>query len=171
MNRLMKIIANTTVISNFAAVQRLDVLRVVLHEVHISTEVYAEIQDGLAEGNEFYTDLESQIYPLSPDGWLHLTSFETDEELRLFSQLPAALHRGEASCLAIAARRGWAFFSDDARARQAGRELNVVVSGTLGVLVRAVRKSSLSLENANALLEKMIRAGYHSPYTDLADLL
>ena len=54
--------------------------------------------------------------PFSNEGWLRLTTFEGDDELRLFGQLPAALHRGEASCLAIAAQRKWAFLTDDARA-------------------------------------------------------
>lgn len=44
----MKVICNTTVISNFAAVNALAILRDVVRELHISTEVYAEIQDGLA---------------------------------------------------------------------------------------------------------------------------
>jgi len=48
-----------------------------------------------------------------------------DEELRLFGQLPEALHRGEDSCLAIAAKRGWAFLTHDARARKAAQELKV----------------------------------------------
>jgi predicted nucleic acid-binding protein len=46
----MKAIANTTVISNFAAVHRLDLLRDLLAELHISTDVYGEIQDGQSEG-------------------------------------------------------------------------------------------------------------------------
>ena len=167
----MSVIANTTVISNFASVGRLDVLRSLLGEVHISTDVYAEIQDGLSEGFNFYIGIESHIHPLTPGGWLRLTSMDDDEELRLFGQLPDALHRGEASCLAIAAKRGWAFLTDDARARTAARELNVAYSGTLGVLVQAVNAGRLPLAEANALLGRMIQAGYRSPYTTLVELL
>jgi predicted nucleic acid-binding protein len=79
----MKVICNTTVISNFAAVNALAILRDVVRELHISTEVYAEIQDGLADGCDFYEGLDAQIYPIAPDGWLHLTAFENDAELRL----------------------------------------------------------------------------------------
>jgi predicted nucleic acid-binding protein len=43
----MEVIANTTIVSNFAAVGQLGLLRDVLGRVFISTEVYAEIQDGL----------------------------------------------------------------------------------------------------------------------------
>lgn len=128
-------------------------------------------QDGLAEGYDFYIGIESHMYPLASDGWLHLTSLEGEEELHIFSHMPAALHRGEASCLAVAVRRGMAFLTDDARARSVARELQVVVSGTLGILVRAVTEEHLSLEVADSVLNQMIKAGYHSPYGTLAGLL
>lgn len=167
----MKVIANTTILSNFCAVGRLDLLRHVLGQVYISTDVYAEILDGLAEGNDFYAGIEAQVYPLKDDGWLHLTAPDSDAELRLFGELQGGLHRGEASCLAIATRRGWALLTDDARARRAARELKVILSGTLGVLVQTVRRGLLSLEEADLLLGQMIRAGYHAPYTSLAELV
>jgi predicted nucleic acid-binding protein len=56
------IIANTTVISNFASVGRLEVLHTLLGQLYLSTEVLAEIQDGYAEGNLFYQGIEKHIY-------------------------------------------------------------------------------------------------------------
>ena len=167
----MTVIANTTIISNFASVGRLDILKDLLGQLYITTEVYAEIQDGLAEGYDFDIGIESHMYPLASDGWLHLTSLEGEEELRIFSHMPAALHRAEASCLGVAVRRGMAFLTDDARARSGARELQVLVSGTLGILVRAVTEEHLSLEVADSVLNQMIKAGYHSPYGTLAGLL
>lgn len=167
----MKIICNTTVISNFAAVDALDVLRDVVRQLHISTDVYAEIQDGLADGCDFYEGLDAQIYPLAVDGWLCMISFESDAELKLYGQLPTTLHRGEASSLAIAAQRKWAFLSDDDRARKAAQQLGVPVSGTLGVLVEAVKTQRLLLAAADELLARMITAGYHAPYRSIAELL
>ena len=61
----MNVIANTTIISNFASVSRLDILRELLEQLYITTEVYAEIQDGLAEGYDFYAGIESHMYPLA----------------------------------------------------------------------------------------------------------
>jgi predicted nucleic acid-binding protein len=101
----MEVIANTTIISNFAVAGRLDLLHQVLGRVFISTEVYAEIQDGLSADSVFYVGIEHHIHPFAPDGWLRLTTLEGDAELRLFGELPDALHRGEASCLAVAAHR------------------------------------------------------------------
>jgi predicted nucleic acid-binding protein len=85
----------------------------------------------------------------------------------LFGQLLGPLHRGEASCLAIAAQRGWAFLTDDARARKAATELNVTVSGTLGVLTQAVKADLLPMDEANRVLAQMIDRGYYSPYSTL----
>lgn len=167
----MKVIANTTIISNFAAVGRLDILRDLLGQLFITTEVYAEIQDGLAEGYEFYAGIELHMSLFIPDGWLHLTSLQDDEEFRIFSTMPAALHRGEASCLAVAVRREMAFLTDDARARAVAHGLHVLVSGTLGVLVSAVKEKLLTLETADSLLNQMIQAGYRSPHGTLVELL
>lgn len=167
----MNVIANTTVISNFASIGRLDLLPQLLGEVYLSTEVYAEIQDGLAEGHTFYAGIETHVHPLTPQGWLRLTALDSDAELRLFGQLLESLHRGEAASLAIAAQRRWAFFTDDARARQIGRDLHVPISGTLGVLLQVVKAQFLSLAEANVLLDRMICAGYRSPYTDLVELI
>jgi len=167
----MKVIANTTILSNFAAVGRLDLLRDLLGEVYLTTEVYAEIQDGLAEGCDFYAGIEAFLHPLAADGWLKLTSLEGDDERRLFGRLPKALHHGEASCLAIAAVRDWALLSDDDRARKAAGDLGVIVSGTLGALTMAVRTGVLTLTEANVLLTRMIRAGYRSPFSNLVELM
>jgi hypothetical protein len=46
----MSVIANTTVISNFASINQLDLLRRLFGALYISTEVYEEIRIGLEEG-------------------------------------------------------------------------------------------------------------------------
>lgn len=167
----MMVIANTTVISNFAAVRQLDLLRRLLNAVYISTDVYAEIQDGIAEGIRAYDGIDAHIVPFSEDGWLHLTALQGDEELRLFNRMPASLHRGEASCLAIAVQRGWAFVTDDASARKTARTLGVPISGTLGILIEAVSTAALSAPEADRLLEEMIASGYRSPHRTVSELL
>ncbi|HEV8582551.1 MAG TPA: hypothetical protein VGX68_26085 [Thermoanaerobaculia bacterium] len=50
----MSIISNTTVLSNFAAIDALDKLRELFGEVYLSTEVYKEIERGLEEGYTFW---------------------------------------------------------------------------------------------------------------------
>jgi predicted nucleic acid-binding protein len=167
----VKTLANTTVISNFAAVGRLDLLKEVHGRLHLPNEVYEEILDGLEEGYEFLAVVERQIYPLVEEGWLELVSMGDERELRLFQSLPRRLHHGEASCLAIAQHRDWAFLSDDKLARRSARSLGIVVSGTLGVLTQAVKRQLVTVEEADELLGDMIARGYHSPFKSLAQIL
>ena len=58
-----------------------------------------------------------------------------------------------------------------ARARAVGRELGVMVSGTLGVLAQAVQTGILPLADGEQVLADMMKAGYRSPYVSLASLL
>ena len=167
----MKTLANTTVLSNFGAVDRLDLIQQLHRRLYISNEVYEEILGGLEEGYDFYAGIDAQIHPFAQEGWIELVSMVDEEELRLFRSLPRRLHRGEASCLAIARHRGWAFLTDDKLARTTARAWGIVVSGTLGVLVQAVKHELLTGEAADELLQEMIARGYRSPYSSLQRLL
>ncbi len=168
----MSLIINTTVISNFAGVGQLDVLRQLFAQVYTTLDVFDEIREGLSDGYDFYWGIESLIYPLTDTGWIHLVTALTDAEVVLMSRLPPRLHRGEASCIAVAAQRQWRFLTDDRAARKEAECHGVQVSGTLGCLVQAVRRRVCSLEQANAWLRQMINdGGYRSPVDDLAALL
>jgi predicted nucleic acid-binding protein len=167
----LSVVANTTVISNFASAGQLDLLRQLFDIVFLSTEVYQEIQAGLEEGYRFYEGVESLTHPFASDGWLRLTSMQGEEELRVFSQLPGRLHSGEASCIAVASQRDWTFLSDDLAARGAAAQLGIRVSGSLGCLVLAIERGHCSLAEANTWLQQMVQAGYHSPVSDLRSLL
>jgi predicted nucleic acid-binding protein len=167
----MSVIANTTVISNFAAIGQLDLLRRLYQELYISLEVYAEIQTGFDEGYLFYDVVEQQIFPMTETGWIHLISMTAEQEFRLFGSLPTRLHPGEASSLAIADHRGWLFLSDDRDARLAATQRGIRVSGSLGCLVLAVEYQFCSLEQANFWLGQMIQQGYRSPVDHLDSLL
>ncbi|OQX22940.1 MAG: hypothetical protein BWK80_28595 [Desulfobacteraceae bacterium IS3] len=167
----MSIIANTTVISNFACIGQSDILRQLHKEIYISAEVYEEIQTGLDEGYLFYTSLNDQIYPFSHLGWIKLTSLSDDKEFRLFGKLPSRLHKGESSCLSIAYHRKWLFLTDDRDARIQAEHLGIRFSGTIGCLILAIEHRICTSEQANNWLNQMIKKGYHSPVNDLMLLL
>jgi len=167
----MSTIVNTTVISNFASIGQLELLRRLYGKLYISVEVYEEIQMGLEEGYLFYIAVDQQISPISKAGWIHLTSMANEQEFRLFGEFPARLHRGEASSLAIAHHRRWLLLTDDLDARAAATRLGVRISGSLGCLVLAVERKLCSLEQANSWLNQMIREGYRAPVNDLTSLL
>src|SRR5262245_53158903 len=119
----MSVITNTTVLSNFASIHQLDLLHRLYGTLSISTEVYEEIQAGLEEGYQFYGGIDTLVFPLADEGWIQLTSMADTHELRLFGTLPSRLHRGEASCLALAHHRGWLLLTDDRDARDAALRL------------------------------------------------
>jgi predicted nucleic acid-binding protein len=167
----MRVIVNTTVISNFASIGQLDVLRQRYGSLAMSTDVYDEIQAGLAEGYRFYEGIEQGVEPLAAGGWMHLTSMSHEQELRYVRELPARLPRGEIASLAIARHRGWLLLTDDRAARTEATRLGVPVSGSLGCLVLAIERHLCSLSQANSWLQEMMHHGYRSPVTDLAPLL
>jgi predicted nucleic acid-binding protein len=167
----MSKVVNSTVLSNFAAANRLDILHDLTGMLYLPSEVYDEIVAGQLAGYAFYDDIEQHIAPLSQQGWLHLVSL-AEAELHLMAALPDQLHRGEAACLCVARQRGWDFLSDDRAARRQAEKWNIPVSGTLGILVTAIQQSRLSPDAANAVLRTMIdRANYRTPVTDLRLLL
>jgi len=165
------VIANTTLISNFAAVGRLDLLRLCWGSLYIPEQVFAEIQEGRMQGYAFYDHIERDIAPFSPDGWLQLTTLQNADELRLFGELLGDLHHGEAACLAIAFQRKWIFLSDDRSARQVAIKLEVSVSGTLGVLLSLAKRGVLRCEDGDLVLQAMLLKGYYSPIRSLSELL
>jgi predicted nucleic acid-binding protein len=168
----MSILINTTILSNFAAVGRLDLLQALYKTVLIAHPVYEEIQRGWEEGYNFLADLEAHIFPFYPDGWLHLVGLEGQAELALYQTIPTKLHRGEAVSLTIAAQRGYQFLTDDQAARRYAAQMDVSVGGTLGILIQLIKREMLTLEAANEALRQMIiKAKYRSPVTDLGLLL
>ena len=167
----MSVISNTTVLSNFAAIDSLHRLHELFEEVFLPTEVYQEIQRGLEEGYAFYSEVDKVLHPRAEKGWLRLTSLKDEGEVLVFSGMPGQLHAGEASCLAIARQRHWLLLTDDKAARRQAADLKVAVSGTLGCLLLGIERNLWTLEQANGWLARIITSGFHSPVADLASLV
>lgn len=167
----MPVITNTTVISNFAAVERLELLHRRFKALYISDHVFEEIQNGLTQGYRFYENLEKHIFPFSDTGWIILTGLHGTEEFQMYGSFLTTLHSGEASCLSMAYHRQWTFLSDDKAARKIGQEWDIPISGTLGILLSLVRREHTSLTEADAVLSQMIQYGYYSPAASLQEIL
>jgi len=137
----MLLIVDTTVISNFSLIGRLDLLEGI-KDLCITKEVWDELdlanKKGLLEISQ--TDLKAEILRMNED------------EKESFLRLSSRFGRGEASCLAIALHRDAGILTDDLDARRFAQRGNVPVSGSIGVLVKCITIGHLSLEQGNELL-------------------
>jgi predicted nucleic acid-binding protein len=165
-------IFDTTVLSNFAAADRLELLETRYRGVaFITVEVNNELRKGVKAGYMYLETALQQIESINPDGWLHVLIPQSPDEYRLRSEFDHFLDAGEASCLALAVLRGLTFATDDLAARRLAKKNNVHLTGTLGVLIALVRDGTLSLAEANAMLTAMIQHHYRSPVDRLDDLI
>jgi predicted nucleic acid-binding protein len=155
------VILDNTVLSNFALVDRTDlVMRFWPTSACTTTVVLDEYQSAVSSGL------------MSSRAWADLPSFAlTEEETDLAASFSMRLGAGERSCLAAAIYRRGLLASDDLDARRAAQQQNVPLTGTVGILAGCVRRGYLSREEANDLLAEMIALGYHSPFDSLDPLL
>jgi predicted nucleic acid-binding protein len=163
---------DTTVLSNLAAVGRLDLLEKRYRERALTTvEVSDELRRGFQAGYEYLENVLQQIQSISPGGWLRIVAPESATEHQLRSEFDLILDPGEASCLALAISRGLIFVTDDLAARKLARERDVLLTGSVGILLTLVHDGSLSLAEANAILAEMIERRYRSPVDRLDELI
>lgn len=166
------LILDTTVLSNFALAGHISLLkRLYLGQACTALAVADEIRCGLNSGYEYLRAAEEALLPLSPTGWLPVLTLTSPQEQMLFIELSASLASGEASCLALALSRGFILASDDRAARRQAAERGVRLTGTIGILVRAVRERHMPLWEANDVLVRMIALRYRSPVQRLDELI
>ncbi len=152
---------DTTVLNNFAQVQRPDLLRLALDEDTATTPtVIEELRNGEGLGHVPQCDWR----------WLRILK-PTAEESALADEWDSLLDRGEAECLAVAESRHGVFLSDDFAARRLAQQRGVAVSGTLGVLLLLIRQTHLTSVEADELMTLMVQRGYRAPVKSLRDLL
>jgi predicted nucleic acid-binding protein len=162
-----EVVFDSCVISNFAITDSLWILkRLYEGRGYLTDFVYAEIVRGIQSGNE---KLEAVSFALR-DGWLKEAALKGKEEKILFEKLSLSLGAGEASCIAIAGKRGYVFASDDKTARNEASILNVSLTGTIGIIYRAVKKNVIGLNKGNELLREMIKCGFYSPVKSLGEI-
>ena len=61
--------------------------------------------------------------------------------------------------------------TDDLDARRVAQRHRIPLSGSAGILVLAVRRNIVTLQEANALFARMLAAGYRAPVQRLDSLL
>lgn len=163
---------NTTALSNFAAAGCLDLLVARYQGSAFTTiEVGDELRRGISAGYNYLKAAYQQLETVNPSGCLRILSPESAFEHRLRTEFDKLLDPGEASCLALATARKLIFVTDDLAARQLAKTRNVLLTGTLGILIALVYDRTLSLQEANEMLIAMIQRGYRSPVDRLDGLI
>jgi predicted nucleic acid-binding protein len=165
-------IFNTTALSNFAAVIRLDLLAERYRgQAFTTVEVGDELRRGFNAGYAYLKAAWQQLETVNDTGWLRILSPEAAAEHRSRAEFDELLDPGEASCLVLAISRQLTFVTADLAARRLARAKNVPLTGTLGILIALVRHHDLSLQEANGMLTTMIRRRYRSAVDRLDDLI
>lgn len=163
-----EIIFDNCVLSNFALSGSINVIKTLYwNKSYITDFVYAENMKGFLKG---YNEL-IMIREAVRDGWLKETSLRSREEKTLFETLSVSIGFGEASCIAIAKTRGFVFACDDKAARREANLLGVKLTGTIGILIKAIRKKIINNKEADKILESMVNFGFYSPVNSIVKLL
>ena len=154
------IIFDTNVVSNFVLAGRLGLLRELYPDNACCTGfVVSEVLNGVRLG---HLGLEPLSHAIA-SGWPRQEDLATSAERQLYALISMSLGDGESSCLALAAHRGYVFACDDRLARNEAARLGVPLTGTVGILIKAVRTGAIELKEANAILRKMVKAGFYAP--------
>ena len=156
------VVADNTVLSNFALIGREDILAKLFKDTLFTTE---EVLKELKRGEQ------RNVLPKRDWQWIGVLKVESSKEEFLFRLFAGSLGKGESSCLSIAISRDLKVLTDDKDARKLAQRREVPVSGTIGVLVEAVREELLSTEEGNTMLSEMIEKGYFSPFETLDELI
>ena len=157
-------VLNTTVLSNFAQVDHVELLvalpRVVTveavdEELRAGAETHSYIDHALAV-------LGEEIPVISP----------TSSATQIEAELLESLDPGEAQALAVAAVGNGLVVTDDGDARTAAKQRGIDLTGSIGVLVRSVGNDRLSVSTADSYLKQWIDdAGFRSPAHDFERFL
>lgn len=162
-----EIILDCCVLSNFALSGSLAIIKSLYENAASITDfVSAEIMRGIQKG---HADLEKNQEALR-DGWLKETTLESKEEKDLFRSISVPLGLGEASSIAVAKVRGFVFACDDRTARREAQLMRIKLTGTLGILNKAVRMKVITLKNGDLILKRMTEHGFHSPVRSLKEI-
>jgi len=158
----MEVIADNTVLTNFALIEGETILFNVFGSgLFTSEEVMKELREGEKKG----------LVPKREWSGLKSLAIESADEKRTFELLRLRLGKGESACLTIAIHRNLKVLTDDLDARRFAQRRGIPVSGTVGVLVLAVKTKSLTLQEGNRFMSELIGHGFYSPYKSLEKLI
>ena len=163
-----EIIFDSCVLSNFALSDSLNIIKTLYANTSYITDfVSAENTRGILRGYNRLISIREAVRK----GWLKEITLKSKEEKALFESLSVSMGIGEASSIAVAKTRGFVFACDDKVARKEASLLGVKLTGTIGILIRAVRKNIVNSKRADEILNRMIAYGFYSPVSSVEEIL
>jgi len=162
------IIFDCCVLSNFALSDFLHVIKkLYANSSYVTSFVAAENLRGILGGHNKLVIVNGAL----KECWLKETALRGEKEKALFEMLSVSLGFGEASSIAIAKTRGYVFACDDRAARKEADLLDVKLTGTIGIIIKAVKKKVINSQEADVILNQMIAKGFYSPVKSIKDIL
>ena len=135
--------------------------------LHVTEQVRMELAAGRTGG---YAELEAVELALSAGAIIPAGPMDSAER-GLFTVLLRNLGAGEASCIALADQRGRVVVTDDRTARRGCAGRGIPVTGTIGILQALCADRTVPVEEADALLARMVESGFYSPIRRISDLV
>lgn len=152
-------VLNTTVLSNVAQVDRVELLLELPRLVTVDA-----VQEKLEDGTETHLYLENALTVLREEIPVVTPSSSTE---KIEEKLLETLDPGEAQILAVAEAADGMIVTDDGDARATAKQRGVGLTGSIGLLVRFVEDGYISAETADGYLKRWIdEAGFRSPARD-----
>jgi predicted nucleic acid-binding protein len=136
---MRRVISNTSCLIALSNIGRIEILHKLYGTVTITPEVRAEFGDAL------------------PD-WFSIAAVADPLKIKL---IQSTLDLGESSSIALAMEsENSLLILDDKKARRFAKSMDLSLTGTLGVIVKA-KQAGLIEENIATILEEFRRYGFH----------
>ena len=157
-------VLNTTALSNFAHVERVELLETLPRLVTVPA-VQTELEDGI----ETHSYLANALVVLENS----IPVVELSAEAQTLEEtLLETLDPGEAQALAVVEAVDGVVVTDDGDARATATQRSISVTGSIGLLVRFVEDGRLSATTADTYLKRWIdEAGFHCPAREFETFL
>jgi predicted nucleic acid-binding protein len=155
---------DATVVSNFASTSSVDFLVHLLEAPIVVPAVRDEIERGVEHGHEYLTSAVEAF-----DNGLAVS--DVPPEIERVS-LHERLDPGEREALRGAVERDGTIATDDLAARRLATEMDVPVTGSIGLLVLGIKREHIDCETADGWLEVWRdERGYYAPVESVTGLL
>lgn len=155
---------DATVISNFASTSAVEFLVHLLEAPIVVPAVRDEIEQGVKHGHEYLTTAVEAF-----DNGLAVS--DVPPEIGRVS-LHERLDPGETEALRGAVERDGTIATDDLAARRLATELDVPVTGSIGLLVLGIKRDRIDDETADEWVETWRNErGYYAPVKSVTELI